>query len=453
MKKYLTLIICSLILILGALPVNAASFSMRASSTQVSPNGTFTISVGGDCIGRVNLSVNNGTLSTSSVWVEQSYQTVTVTAGGSGTVTVTATPTAGFSDPDANEYNPGARSVTVSIIDNTSVPNNNNNNNNNNNSKPYSKPQTPTYVDNRSTNNMLSSITVSSGTLSPAFDTNISEYTVQLASNTTSITVNAESSDSKARINGIGEKQLEVGNNEIIISVVAENGAERIYKIIAYVDETPQVYLKYKDKEIGVVRNLKGITIPEGFNQAQHPINDYSIDIFNNGNFSILYGINDQNEKSFYIIDTTKNECISKIVPIKINNNSLYLVDLDDEKEGFEKGVTTVNNVEIQGYKFKDGFDNYFLLSVMNNNGEMVEYIYEANERTLQLYSNFAPITYEKYKTLAQVTDEQYKELTQKLKIEQIIICIVSILLILSIISSVVLFIKLKRGKINEKKN
>ena len=452
MKKYLTLIICSLILILGALPVNAASFSMRASSTQVSPNGTFTISVGGDCIGRVNLSVNNGTLSTSSVWVEQSYQTVTVTAGGSGTVTVTATPTAGFSDPDANEYNPGARSVTVSIIDNTSVPNNNNNNNNNN-SKPYSKPQTPTYVDNRSTNNMLSSITVSSGTLSPAFDTNISEYTVQLASNTTSITVNAESSDSKARINGIGEKQLEVGNNEIIISVVAENGAERIYKIIAYVDETPQVYLKYKDKEIGVVRNLKGITIPEGFNQAQHPINDYSIDIFNNGNFSILYGINDQNEKSFYIIDTTKNECISKIVPIKINNNSLYLVDLDDEKEGFEKGVTTVNNVEIQGYKFKDGFDNYFLLSVMNNNGEMVEYIYEANERTLQLYSNFAPITYEKYKTLAQVTDEQYKELTQKLKIEQIIICIVSILLILSIISSVVLFIKLKRGKINEKKN
>ncbi|MCI8587863.1 MAG: hypothetical protein HFJ49_04550, partial [Clostridia bacterium] len=139
--------------------------------------------------------------------------------------------------------------------------------------------------------------------------------------------------------------------------------------------------------------------------------------------------------------------------PIKINNNSLYLVDLDDEKEGFEKGVTTVNNIEIQGYKFKDGFDNYFLLSVMNNNGEMVEYIYEANERTLQLYSNFAPITYEKYKTLAQVTDEQYKELTQKLKIEQIIICIVSILLILSIISSVVLFIKLKRGKINEKKN
>lgn len=451
MKKYLTLIICSLILILGALPVNAASFSMRASSTQVSPNGTFTISVGGDCIGRVNLSVSNGTLSTSSVWVEQNYQTVTVTAGGSGTVTVTATPTVGFSDPDANEYNPGARSVTVSIIDNTSVPNNNNNNNNN--SKPYSKPQTPTYVDNRSTNNMLSSITVSSGTLSPAFDTNISEYTVQLASNTTSITVNAESSDSKARINGIGEKQLEVGNNEIIISVVAENGAERIYKIIAYVDETPQVYLKYKDKEIGVVRNLKGITIPEGFNQAQHPINDYSINIFNNGNFSILYGINNQNEKSFYIIDTTKNECISKIVPIKINNNSLYLVDLDDEKEGFEKGVTTVNNIEIQGYKFKDGFDNYFLLSVMNNNGEMVEYIYEANERTLQLYSNFAPITYEKYKTLAQVTDEQYKELTQKLKIEQIIICIVSILLILSIISSVVLFIKLKRGKINEKKN
>lgn len=368
MKKYLTLIISSFILILWTLPVNAASFSMRASSTQVNPNGTFTISVGGDCIGRVNLSVSNGTLSTSSVWVEQNYQTVTVTAGGSGSVTVTATPTVGFSDPDANEYNPGARSVNVPIITNNSTPNNNNNNNGSNNSTTSTKPQTPTYVDNRSTNNMLSSITVSSGTLSPAFDANVSEYTIQLASDITSITVNAESSDSKARVNGIGEKTLEVGNNEIIISVIAENGAERIYKITAYVDETPQVYLKYKDKEIGVVRNLKGVIIPEGFNQIQHPINNYTINIFNNGYFSILCGINEQNERNFYIIDTTKNECISKIIPIKINNHSLYLVDLDNEKEGFEKDVATVNNVEIQGYKFKDGFDNYFLLSVMNNN-------------------------------------------------------------------------------------
>lgn len=441
MKKYLTLIIFIIILISLALPVNAASFSMRASSTQINPNGTFTISVGGDCIGRVNLSVSNGTLSTNSVWVEQNYQTVTVTAGSSGSVTVTATPTVGFSDPDANEYDPGSRSVTIPIVE---ASNSNNNN---------KKPQTPTYVDNRSANNMLSSLTISQGTLIPAFDTNVSEYTVQLPSNTNSITINAESSDNKAKINGIGERQLEVGSNQITISVIAENGSERTYKINVYVDETPQVYLKYKDKEIGVVRNLKGITIPEGFNQSQHLINNYSIDIFNNGKFSILCGINEQNEKNFYIVDTTKNECINKIVPIKINNNNLFLVDLENEKEGFTKSVITINNVEIQGYKFKEVLDNYFLLSVMNNDGEMIEYIYEKDENVFQLYSNLAPITYEKYKTLAQVTDEEYEKITQKMKIEQIVICIISILLILSISTSIILFIQARKEKLNEKKD
>ncbi len=97
-------------------PTFAASFGLSSSSKQVAPNSNFTISVGGDCIGRVNLSVSNGTLSTSAVWVEENYQTVTVTAGASGSVTVTATPEVGFSDSDANEYKPGSRTVTVNIV-------------------------------------------------------------------------------------------------------------------------------------------------------------------------------------------------------------------------------------------------------------------------------------------------------------------------------------------------
>ena len=132
-----------------------------------------------------------------------------------------------------------------------------------------------------------------------------------------------------------------------------------------------------------------------------------------------------------------------------LNNNSLYLVDIDNEKEGFEKGVVTVNNLQIQGYKFKEGFDNYFLLSVMNNNGEIVEYLYESTENTFQLYSNFAPTTYERYI----IKDEEYQKLTQKLKIEQIIIGIISIFLLLSISSSIILFIKTRKGKLDEKKD
>lgn len=112
-------------------PTFAASFSLTTSSKQVSPSATFTVSVGGSCIGRVNIKVSGGTIpkDKAAVWVEENYQTITVTAGSSGTVTVTATPETGFSDPDGNDYNPGSRSVSVAIVAPT---------------PPATKPTTPT---------------------------------------------------------------------------------------------------------------------------------------------------------------------------------------------------------------------------------------------------------------------------------------------------------------------
>ena len=77
MKKYIGILIMTvLILILWGVPVKAASFGISSSKRQVKPNESFTVSVGGQCIGRVNISVSNGTASTSSVWVEQGYTSV-----------------------------------------------------------------------------------------------------------------------------------------------------------------------------------------------------------------------------------------------------------------------------------------------------------------------------------------------------------------------------------------
>lgn len=112
-------------------PTFAVSFSLTTSSKQVSPGATFTVSVGGDCIGRVNIKVSGGTIpkDKTAVWVEENYQTITVTAGSSGTVTVTATPEVGFSDPNGDDYNPGSRSISVAIVAPT---------------PPATKPTTPT---------------------------------------------------------------------------------------------------------------------------------------------------------------------------------------------------------------------------------------------------------------------------------------------------------------------
>ncbi len=444
MKKYFIISLVSCILIFIGGHVKAATFKITASTAQVNPNGSFSVSVGGDCIGRVNLSISNGTLSENSVWVEQNYKTVNVKAGSSGEVTITATPTAGFSDSDANEYKPGARSTKVKIISNT---NNSTSQEKPNTQKPTSQPnnnnpvkKTQTVIEEKSSNNLLSSLSTNIGNLVPNFDANITEYTVELPKDTKKLSINAQSQDTKSTVSGIGEFDVIPGENTIIVKVTAENGNEKTYTIKAHVDETPQVYLKYKNEEIGVVRNLKDITIPEGFKEKQHVINEYTINIFDNEHFIIIYGINSENIKNFYIVDIQKNECVTKIIPTTIGKHFFYLVDLQEEKEGFEISTIMIEDKEIVGYKFKNGFTDYFLLSVMNNEGKMIDYLYEMKEGTLQLYLESAPINY-----------NHYKELVKEINNKQIIIYILITVIVITTIGGVVLFLKLRKGKLDEK--
>lgn len=456
MKKRYVIILFAFILILFGGNVKAATFKMTASKTQVSPNETFSISLGGDCIGRVNVNVTNGTASTNSVWVEQNYQTVSIKAGGSGSVTVTAIPTVGFSDADANEYKPGSRSVKVTIASpNVSTPskkpntttntkpinnvtNNNSNKNTNSNTKnPVKNNQTVT--EEKSANNLLASLNINSGIMTPNFDANVSEYSVDLPKDIRTISVTAESQDNKARIEGIGDIELKPGENIIDIKVIAENNEERIYKIKAYVYEAPEVYLKYKDKEIGVVKRLRNVTIPEGFAVKEYKVNDQIINIFEGEHFSIIYGVDNEENNNFYIIDTEKNECINKIIPATIANHFFYLIDVEEEKKGFEISKMTIENKEIWGYKFKNGFENYFLIPVINKQGEKTEYLYESKEGTLQLYSGCAPINY-----------NNYEELVKNANRKQIIIYILSGCLLLSIICITFLLLKQRKEKLDE---
>lgn len=427
MRKIRLWMILGVFLLLGITPVKAASFNMNASKTRVAPNSTFTVSIGGDCIGRVNLSITGGTLSTTSVWVEQNYQTITVTAGSSGAVTIVATPATGFSDADANEYAPGSRSVSVAIS--TS-----------NNSSGGATVKPP--VDTRSTNNLLASLTISSGTLSPAFDANTLEYHVDLPSSEKSLVIDAKAADVKSNITGVGEINLNPGDNTIKVSVTAENGAVKEYAIYAYVEEEPDIYLSYKKEEIGVVKNLKGVTIPTGFEAKQHTINEHTFSIFDNGNLTFIYGMNSKKEKGFYLFDTTKNECTSKIFPLTIQNQIHYLYDLEEDRIGFSKTTIKMNDLEVGGYRFQKGFSHFFLIPVLNNEGEKVDYLYEETEQTFQLYSNFAPVTEKEYQKLK-------RDITQK---QWIIYGLIGALLC-SFGILIFLFLKFRKDKQHEKKN
>ncbi|MGN0715558.1 MAG: cadherin-like beta sandwich domain-containing protein, partial [Anaerovoracaceae bacterium] len=80
-------------------------------------------------------------------------------------------------------------------------------------------------------NNYLSSLTVSGCTLSPAFSSQQTSYTVQVPVGVTAVTISANTSDSAASVSGTGNVTLSSGSQTVKVTVTAPSGEKRVYSI------------------------------------------------------------------------------------------------------------------------------------------------------------------------------------------------------------------------------
>ncbi len=85
-----------------------------------------------------------------------------------------------------------------------------------------------TRQDDRSSNNKLSSINLSEGKIN--FNSDVTNYNVSVPYTTSKIDVTATAADSKSKV-VVNSPNLVVGNNVITITVTAENGQSKVYKI------------------------------------------------------------------------------------------------------------------------------------------------------------------------------------------------------------------------------
>ncbi len=417
MKKIKFTIFSLLFIIFLSSSVDAASFNLSSNVSSVAPNGKFKISVGGDCIGRVNLSVSNGTLSTSSIWVEQGYVSVEVTAGASGKVTVTATQVTVFSDSDANIYSPVSISVSLNI--NANNPSSN-------------KPNTSGNTSQKSGDNTLSSLSVDVGEITPKFDKNQTEYNLNLPAGTQKIQIKGDLSNAKSKVTGLGEITLTEGNNKISITVTAENGAKKTYTINVYVDEPPKVFLPYQNQQIGLITNPNEIPKLEGFSSNEFHIDEDNIHLFTKENINIIYGINEEKEKSFYLFNKESKSIEYKITPLNLNHKDFLLSDKEIQRNGLTLDKITINEIDVNCYQWDNQGENYCLFNVLKEDGTVKEYLYEKTEGTMQLYQEF--------KTCPEINKKN----------QNLIIYVLSGIIALAI--GVILFLvnKIKKGDTNE---
>lgn len=92
----------------------------------------------------------------------------------------------------------------------------------------------------------LSSLTVSQGTLTPAFSSDVTEYNVQVRDTINSIRLSAQA-ESNGTVSGLGAKTLSMGDNKFEITVTSEDGSNtKTYTINVLRGEIaePSAYLK-----------------------------------------------------------------------------------------------------------------------------------------------------------------------------------------------------------------
>ncbi|MEG0265306.1 MAG: hypothetical protein RSA06_04135, partial [Erysipelotrichaceae bacterium] len=245
--------------------------------------------------------------------------------------------------------------------------------------------------DKRSADNNLAGLSVSQGKLTPDFNSEVTNYRVEAGANLKEINIEAKATDAKASVSGTGKKELKVGENSFDVICTAENTVTKTYNIIVYVDEKPLVYTKYENKELGVVRNLTGLSIPTGFSATKIKMNKKEIDAWKNeAGTTLVYLMDKKGNKNFYLYDMKKG-VTSIYVPVTLAGHNLAIIDIPESTKD-RNGMKFVENIlvdnhKIIGWTYDDVNKKDFSLHLfMNEKGEKVYYQYDNKENILQRY-------------------------------------------------------------------
>ncbi len=374
--------------------VYAASISIKSSAATVTVGSTVSITISSDDImGSYTLySSNKGVLEGGDENTIDSgdafSKTYIFTAKSVGKAIVTFSPKTTnslriFSTEQG--YNE-SRSVTINVVNKA------------NGSSSGAIDVNPTY----NKNNYLSSLSIDGYELDPSFDKDTLEYKVTLKPGTETINISAETEDDKATVKGIGEIAVSEGINTIDVTVVAENGNERIYKIIATLEEKDPVKVKIGKNNYTVVKNKELLGSRDGYSQTTIKIDGIEVPaLYNEVTKITLVALKDKDGKiSFYSYDTKTGE-YTEYEEFTFDLMNLYIHE--DTKSKYQKIELKINGKKVVAYKL-DGIKDYYLLYATNTStGYEGYYLYDKVENSVQRYDTtlLDKITEEKDKYLS----------------------------------------------------
>ena len=291
----------------------------------------------------------------------------------------------------------------------------------------------------KSSDNSLSSLKLSSGTLSPSFKYNTTKYTATVGYDVSEVTISAKTSNEKAEIVSItgdgAPVKLNVGENTIKIVVKAENGQQATYTIIVTRNAqetqpseddsqsgsetettTPEVneFLQYNGEQLTLAGDIPAESIPAGFESQLLVVNGQQMQglSFTKADLKVLYLNNTNDAGSLYVYDEAQQMIYPFIKLESENSYVMVLVPNEQEEpapEGFEsctfsiegKGAIKAYQMKVEAeegatswnpfapetfYAAPAKASEFYLIYCMNDDGEKGWYMYDIVEETFMRY-------------------------------------------------------------------
>lgn len=222
-----------------------------------------------------------------------------------------------------------------------------------------------------SSNANLSSIKLSSGSLSPAFNPNTTSYTATVKYSVDSITVTGSVADGGATYTGGGTFALNVGDNSRTLTVTAADGSKKSYTINikrmteqetadaeqAARDANPLLVV-INDVDYTIVNNFEGITIPTGFTQGTATRKESEITVLNDekGKYQLCW-LTDADGENGAWYKRDENDNFTKLAYI-YDNDTMYIIEkIDIATElpnGYKLTKDTIDGVEVDVIVYED---------------------------------------------------------------------------------------------------
>ena len=453
--KYFKYVIVSTLMLFGfQCNVYASSVSVKSSSNSIyrgdtvtvtatvsADSGIFTLNGSVYCNGA---GVSNGI----DLTIKDDYETtnrsitrsIKLTPNASGTIVCKSDNVKIRELSKESEYTLDNDSVTITVKNRETT--NGKSNGNSSGSANDQKTTGGTTADKKEydSDNTLKSLSVDNYKITPDFNKDTTEYKLDVDESVEKINVKASPNSNKAEVKGVSEKNLTPGENTIEIKVVAENGNEKVYKLLVTVKDLNPISVTIDGKKYSIVKKNNDILEKlEYCDEEIIKIKDQDVVSYINRNTKIrLVILKDSDNKPGYYIYNEHSKKYSLYKTVTIGGVTLQLIDPPSTVKHFKKSIVDIKGEKVTIYKINKEDKVGLIYGTNVKTGNTDFYVYDTEEDTLNRY----------YDDEVKVVNNELQDLKNK---AMLFMGIAAIITIVTTMISIITTIKRRRKAINYK--